>query len=207
MTASCARQTLGTNLVSRVTTRERKKERERGGEGSYCLQSSRSNIIESIGQVFPEFLFAGRKVLVFDTATTSISKLRQLVTTIYIYIYMSSSVDTFSSTSQTRSILVNFGRVAVAFVCTAFQTCLFDFTFTAFFSIFNPIFLFLSLESRNEVILREPTRKLPNFRSFSFIFSLEITRPAMFMRGYKSSRSLVISVPSLPWHSLRFPVQ
>lgn len=125
----------------------------------------------------------------------------------YIYIYMSSSVDTFSSTSQTRSILVNFGRVAVAFVCTAFQTCLFDFTFTAFFSIFNPIFLFLSLESRNEVILREPTRKLPNFRSFSFIFSLEITRPAMFMRGYKSSRSLVISVPSLPWHSLRFPVQ
>ena len=62
-------------------------------------------------------------------------------------------------------------------------------------SIFNPIFLFLSLESRDEVILREPTRKLPNFRSFSFIFSLEITRPTMFMRSYKSSRSLVISNP------------
>lgn len=155
---------------------ERERGRERGREGSYCLQSSRSNIIESIGQVSRKFLFAGRKVLVFDTATTSISKLRQLGTTLYIYIYMPSSVDTFSSTSQTRPILVNFGRVAVAFVCTAFQTCLFDFTFTAFFSIFNPIFLFLSLQSRNEVILREPTRKLPNFRSFSFIFSLEITR-------------------------------
>lgn len=54
------------------------RERERGEEeGSYCLQSSPWNI-ESIGQVSSKFLFAGRKVFVFDTATTSISKLRQL---------------------------------------------------------------------------------------------------------------------------------
>lgn len=183
------------------TVCEREREIRRGEEGVVIAQSSPRNI-ESIGQVSSKFLFAGRKVLVFETATTSISSCANFEQ-LYIYIYIWSSVDTFSSTSQTRPILVNFERVA--FVRTAFQKCLFDFTFTTVFSIFNPIFLFLSLESRNEIILREPTRKLPNFRSF--IFPLEITRSTMFMRSYKSSRSLVISIPSLPRHSLRFPVQ
>lgn len=188
-----------TNVANKPCVRER--EIRRGEEGVVIAQSSPRNI-ESIGQVSSKFLFAGRKVLVFETATTSISSCANFEQ-LYIYIYIWSSVDTFSSTSQTRPILVNFERVA--FVRTAFQKCLFDFTFTTVFSIFNPIFLFLSLESRNEIILREPTRKLPNFRSF--IFPLEITRSTMFMRSYKSSRSLVISIPSLPRHSLRFPVQ
>lgn len=120
-------------VASRVWQREGERERgKKGRGGSYCLQSSPWNI-ESIGQVSSKFLFAGRKVFVFDTATTSISKLRQLWTTLYICVCVCvwSSVDTFSSTSQTRPILVNFERVA--FVWTAFQKCLFDFTFTVFF--------------------------------------------------------------------------
>lgn len=155
-------------------------ERERGGgrgEGRGVIAfKAPVRISSKVSDKFLASFFSRAEKFSYSTRRRplfpSCANLEQL----YIYIYMPSSVDTFSSTSQTRPILVNFGRVAVAFVCTAFQTCLFDFTFTAFFSIFNPIFLFLSLQSRNEVILREPTRKLPNFRSFSFIFSLEITR-------------------------------
>lgn len=75
-----------------VTTRGRERERgKKGRGGSYCLQSSPWNI-ESIGQVSSKFLFAGRKVFVFDTATTSISKLRQLWTTLYMCVYDRASI-------------------------------------------------------------------------------------------------------------------
>lgn len=185
-----------------VTTRERERERgERRGEGVVIAFKVPLGISKVSDKFFPSFFSRAEK---FSYSTLrrplfpSCANFEQLY--IYVCVCVWSSVDTFSSTSQTRPILVNFERVAVAFVWTAFQKCLFDFTFTAFLffflsSIFNPIFLFLSLESRDEVILREPTRKLPNFRSFSFIFSLEITRSTMFMRSYKSSRSLVISNP------------
>lgn len=59
------------------TVCEREREIRRGEEGVVIAQSSPRNI-ESIGQVSSKFLFAGRKVLVFETATTSISKLRKL---------------------------------------------------------------------------------------------------------------------------------
>lgn len=177
------------------TVCERERDKEGGRGSSYCPKFPSE--YRKYRTSFLQVSFRGQKSsrirdcddLYFQVAQT-------LNNSIYIYIW--SSVDTFSSTSQTRPILVNFERVA--FVRTAFQKCLFDFTFTTVFSIFNPIFLFLSLESRNEIILREPTRKLPNFRSF--IFPLEITRSTMFMRSYKSSRSLVISIPSLPFSQI-----
>lgn len=189
-------------VASRVWQREGERERgKKGRGGSYCLQSSPWNI-ESIGQVSSKFLFAGRKVFVFDTATTSISKLRQLWTTLYIYVCVC-VYDRASILFLPRVKLAQFSLTSNAWPWLSFEqlfksVCL-TLRLPCFFfflsSIFNPIFLFLSLESRDEVILREPTRKLPNFRSFSFIFSLEITRPTMFMRSYKSSRSLVISNP------------
>lgn len=64
-----------TNVANKPCVRER--EIRRGEEGVVIAQSSPRNI-ESIGQVSSKFLFAGRKVLVFETATTSISKLRKL---------------------------------------------------------------------------------------------------------------------------------
>lgn len=74
------------------TVCEREREIRREEEGVVIAQSSPWNI-ESIGQVSSKFLFAGRKVLVFETATTSISKLRNFEQLyIYIYIYDRASI-------------------------------------------------------------------------------------------------------------------